>query len=88
VSHDTGEPFLDKLLRDVAVKRVREDLKLAKLSPNPRILVSDTNGCRFALLILALTRADKVDVDSDMLANQLFPEELTSLLSVVRLLRV
>jgi hypothetical protein len=85
VSHHTGESFFDELLGDVAAKYKLGQTSRQRLE-NPRILASDTDGHRFTLPILAFARADEVDVDFDILANQLFPEEFTSLLSVVGLL--
>ena len=55
---------------------------------NVRVLVTSTNGSALPLLKLTLFRTDKVDMHLDMLANQLFAEELASFLSVVCLLRI
>jgi hypothetical protein len=88
VPNHAGKPFLDQLFSDIAAGRVRKGPGESKSLSNPHILISKADGSRFALLVLAFARADKVDMHPNLLANQLFPEEFTGFLSVVRLFGV
>jgi len=55
---------------------------------NIRAVTAVADSCTFPLFKFTLTRANEVDVNFDMFADQLFPEELAGLDSIVRLLRV
>jgi hypothetical protein len=52
------------------------------------VLASHTDGRGFTLLVFPLAGSDEIDLDSDMLPDQLFPEEFTGLVGIIRLLRV
>lgn len=53
-----------------------------------RILVTVTDSCGFTLLELAFARADEVDVDLDVFADELLPQKLARLNSIMCLTRV
>jgi hypothetical protein len=88
VSYNTCESFLDELLGYVATDRVKKSAKDARAMVDSHILASHTDGRGFALLVFPFAGSDEIDLDSNMLPDQLFPEEFTGLMGIIRLLRV
>lgn len=87
MAHDTGEALLNHLLRDIT------GLEVSEIGPSNgcrdlRFLVSVSNSSTLSLFIISLRRADEVDVNLDMLADELFAQELSRLLRVSCLARI